>query len=224
MRTLGGGGLGKTRVEALTDGVFAIAMTLLVFGITIPAVAQDSPAAVFQQKLLELWPKFLTYGISFIVLGIYWVGHHNQFHYIRRTDRTLLWINIFFLMSVGLIPFSTTLMGQFPTQQSAVVLYGANLILAGGLLYTHWWYATDRHRLIDTDVHPEVVSLAKRRILMGPVAFLSAIGLSFLSARFAIVLYALAPLLYLAPGRIDLHWASLPEGDHHGPEGRHGQS
>ncbi len=95
MRTLGGGGLGKTRVEALTDGVFAIAMTLLVFGITIPAVAQDAPAAAFQQKLLELWPKFLTYGISFIVLGIYWVGHHNQFHYIRRTDRMLLWINIF---------------------------------------------------------------------------------------------------------------------------------
>lgn len=208
------GGLGKTRVEALTDGVFAIAMTLLVFGITIPTVPQGSPATLLQQKLLQLWPKFLTYGISFIMLGIYWVGHHNQFHYITRTDRTLLWINLFFLMSIGLIPFSTTLLGQYPTQQTAVVFYGANLIVVGGILYAHWRYATNLHRLVAPDIHEEVIGLAKRRILMGPSAFLVAIGLSFFTTTGAIVLYALAPLLYLAPGRIDLHWSTVHRADH----------
>lgn len=211
--TWSAGGLGKTRVEALTDGVFAIAMTLLVFGITIPTVPQGSPAAVLQQKLLQLWPKFLTYGISFIMLGIYWVGHHNQFHYITRTDRMLLWLNLFFLMSIGLIPFSTTLLGEYPTQQTAVVFYGANLILVGGILYAHWRYATNLHRLVSHDIHEEVINLAKRRIVTGPVVFLVAIGLSFFSTAAAIVLYALAPLLYLVPGRIDLHWSTVHKSD-----------
>jgi TMEM175 potassium channel family protein len=208
------GGLGKTRVEALTDGVFAIAMTLLVFGITIPIVPQGSPAALLQQKVLQLWPKFLTYGISFIMLGIYWVGHHNQFHYITRTDRTLLWINLLFLMSIGLIPFSTTLLGQYPTQRTAVVFYGANLIVVGGILYAHWRYATNLRRLVAPDIHEDVINLAKRRILVGPAAFLVAIGLSFFSTAGAIVLYALVPLLYVVPGRIDLHWRTFHRAGH----------
>jgi uncharacterized membrane protein len=129
-------------------------------------------------------------------------------HYIRRADRTFLWLNIFFLMSVGLIPFSTTLLGQFTAQQTAVVLYGMNLALVGCCLYVHWWYATSRRRLVDSDIHPTVVDLAKRRILMGPIAVAAAIAFSFLSSALAIAVYALAPLLYLLPGRIDLHWTS----------------
>jgi hypothetical protein len=85
-------GLSKTRIEALTDGIFAIAMTLMVFDIKVPAVAQMNQLNL-RHELIQLWPRFLAYVISFVMLGVYWVGHHNQYHYIRSTDRPLLWIN-----------------------------------------------------------------------------------------------------------------------------------
>ena len=106
-------GLSKTRIEALTDGIFAIAITLMVFDIKVPAVTQMNQLNL-RHELIQLWPRFLAYVISFVMLGVYWVGHHNQYHYIRRTDRPFLWINIFFLMGISLIPFSTGLLGQFP--------------------------------------------------------------------------------------------------------------
>ena len=78
--------LSKTRIEALTDGVFAIAMTLMVFDIKVPPVAQMDQLNL-RHELIQLWPRFLAYVISFVMLGVYWVGHHNQYHYIRRTYR-----------------------------------------------------------------------------------------------------------------------------------------
>jgi len=102
-------GLSKTRIEALTDGIFAIAMTLMVFDIKVAPVAHMDQWNL-RHELIQLWPRFLAYVISFVMLGVYWVGHHNQYHYIRRTDRPFLWINIFFLMGVSLIPFSTSLL------------------------------------------------------------------------------------------------------------------
>jgi len=155
---------------------------------------------------IQLWPRFLAYLISFIMLGVYWVGHHNQYHYIRRTDRVFLWINIFFLMSVSLIPFSTGLLGQYPQERTALAFYGLNLIMVGGFLYAHWWYATGSYRLVERHLHPEVVRLAQYRIAMGPVASVLAICASFLSRRLTLAVFALIPLLYLIPGRIDYHW------------------
>src|SRR5215813_3811120 len=126
-------GLSKTRIEALTDGIFAIAMTLMVFDIKVSPLAHMNRLNL-QHELIQLWPRFLAYVISFIMLGVYWVGHHNQYHYIRRTDRPFLWINIFFLMGVSLIPFSTGLLGQFPEDRAALAVYGLNLIMVGGFL------------------------------------------------------------------------------------------
>ena len=129
-------------------------MTLMVFDIKVPGQTQTTPWSL-QYELIRLWPRFLAYAISFIMLGVYWVGHHNQYHYIRRTDRGFLWINIFFLMGVSLIPFSTGLLGQYPEERTALVVYGLNLIMVGGFLYAHWWYATGNHRLVERQIHPE---------------------------------------------------------------------
>ena len=168
---------------------------------------------ILQHELFQLWPSILTYVISFVMLGIYWVGHHNQYHYIRRTDRVFLWINIFFLMSVSSIPFSTSLLGHYPAERTALAVYGLNLIMVGGFLYAHWWYATHNHRLVERDIHPELVGLAKRRILMGPVASIVAVCLSIVSSRLSLALFALMPLIYLIPGRIDRHWLRLQTED-----------
>ena len=198
-------GLSKTRIEALTDGIFAIAMTLMVFDIKVPAVTQMNQLNL-RHELIQLWPRFLAYVISFVMLGVYWVGHHNQYHYIRRTDRPFLWINIFFLMGVSLIPFSTGLLGQFPEDRTALGVYGLNLIMVGGFLYAHWSYATREHRLVQRQISSEVVRQAKYRIMIGPVASILAICASFVSTRLSLAIFAFIPLLYLIPGRIDYHW------------------
>lgn len=198
-------GLTKSRIEALTDGVFAIAMTLLILEIKVPML-EHSQVHELPSKLLAQWPKYVSYVISFIMLGIYWIGHHNQFHLIRRSDRRLLWINILFLMTISFVPFSTALLGEYAGQQIAAVIYGANLVVVGLLLYWHWHYATYNARLVNVDIDPQVVSMVSRRILFGPAAFLLAIGVSFASVAASLAIYLLTPLIYVLPGKIDRQW------------------
>ena len=208
-RTEAATGLSTTRLEALVDGVFAVAMTLLVLGLVVPREPVRLSGAVLSRHLVDDLVKLrftaLTYAISFVIAGVYWVGHHNQFPFIRRADRVLLWINIVFLMFVTCIPFSTGLRGAYPGQQIAVALYGGNLIAIGLVLYLQWWYATGGRRLTDPDLDPLVVRRAARRILTGPVAYLLAIGVSFVSPAVSIAIYVLVPLLYILPGRVDRH-------------------
>jgi len=200
-------GLTKSRIEALCDGVFAIAMTLMAFNVKVPSRSGGSGAVSLAAALFELWPQFLTYIISFVILGVYWIGHHNQFHYIRRSDRVLLWINIIFLMFLTAIPFSTGVLGEYPNDQIAVVVYGSNLLLVGLLLYCQWWYATSKHHLTDPGLDPAIVTMAKKRILIGPCILLLAIAVSYLNTKFSILIFAVLPVIYIIPGRIDQHWS-----------------
>jgi uncharacterized membrane protein len=200
-------GLPKSRIEALSDGIFAVAMTLLVLDIRVPSVTDS---VQLPRALLALWPRCLTYAITFLMLGIYWVGQHNQFHLIRRTDRTLLWINICFLMTICFVPFSTALLSGYPRERLALSVYGGNLIAVGLILSAHWAYATHRGRLVDPDLDGHLVRAAHRRILIGPAVFALAIGAGYFSAALSLLLYALAPLVYLLPGRVDRHWSVRP--------------
>src|SRR5437763_6636992 len=173
-------GLGTDRLQTLVDGVFAVVMTLLVLEIKVPRTGH------LLHDLLGLQATLLSYALSFVIAGIYWVGHHNQFAYIRRADRPLLWINILFLMCVAFIPFSSPLIAAYPGQRIAVIVYGANLIVVGLVLYLHWWYATRNDHLVDANLDPHVVRLATTRILMAPVIYVVAIGLSFLNTAVSI--------------------------------------
>ena len=204
--------LGRNRIEALTDGVFAVAMTLLVLDIKVPELQQPLATAELPLKLLSLWPKFLSYTISFVILGVYWVGHHVQLSFIRRADRPLLWINILFLLWVALVPFSTALLSEYATTRIAIAIYGANLIAIGLTLALHWWYATTENRHVDPDIDRGLVRGAMYRTLMGPLVYVIAIGLSFFRAEVSLALYALVPMLYILPGRIDIHWGGRRQG------------
>ena len=101
-------------------------MTLMIFNIKVTEIPNELVRSQLVHEVFILWPKFLVYIISFVMLGVYWVGHHDQYHYILRTDRVFLWINIFFLMCVSLIPFSMGLLGQYPAERTALVVYGLN--------------------------------------------------------------------------------------------------
>src|SRR5262245_16415143 len=130
--------LGKNRIEALSDGIFAIAMTLLILEFHVPDLPHNAPNVVVTPALLKLAPKFLTYVVSFISLGIFWVGHHNMYHAIRRADRVLLWFNILFFMFVSFLPFSASVLNAFPQTQVAPLFFGANLTILGWILYLQW--------------------------------------------------------------------------------------
>lgn len=201
--------LGRNRVEALTDGVFAVAMTLLVLDLKVPESQPPFAEADLPMKLLALWPKFVSYAISFVILGVYWVGHHIQLSFIRRADRPLLWINILFLLWVALVPFSTALLSEFAKTRIAIAIYGANLIAIGLTLALHWGYAA-KGQHVDADIPPSLVRGAMYRTLLAPLVYSIAIALSFFRAELSLALYALVPILYILPGRIDVHW-----GGHH---------
>ena len=201
-------GLNKSRIEALCDGVFAIAMTLMVFNIKVPIVAATADSNSLPKALLALWPQFVTYAISFVMLGVYWIGHHNQFHYIRRTDRVLLWINIAFLMFVTVIPFTTQVLGQYRSHPAAVVFYASNLVLVGFLLYSQWWYATANHHLTDTDLDAAFTKLVGNRILFGCFLLLLSIAMSLISTRLSIIVFAAIAVFYILPGSVDHYWST----------------
>jgi uncharacterized membrane protein len=199
--------LSRNRVEALTDGVFAVAMTLLVLDIKVPELQPPLDISQLPARLLALWPKFLSYTISFVILGVYWVGHHIQLSFIRRMDRPLLWINLLFLLWVVLVPFSTALLSEYPMTQIAITVYGLNLIAIGITLALHWWYATAETRHVDPDIPPALVRGALLRTLMAPSVYVVAIAASFVRPEVSLFLYALVPVLYILPGRLDLHWS-----------------
>ena len=205
--------LSRNRIEALTDGVFAVAMTLLVLDIKVPELQTPLDISQLPVRLVALWPKFLSYAISFIILGVYWVGHHIQLSFIRRADRPLLWINLLFLLWVALVPFSTALLSEYPTSRTAIAVYGLNLIAIGLTLALHWWYATVEARHVDADIHPRLVRGALLRTLMAPALYVIAIAISFIRAELSLLIYALVPVLYVLPGRIDVHWRKPRAGD-----------
>ena len=202
-------GLTKARIEALTDGIFATVMTVLVLGLKLPN--SNLSESGLEAEIMGLSPNILAYAFSFVVLGVYWIGHHNQFHYIKSTDRIFLWFNILFLLTIGFVPFSTSLLGVCPFSPTAVRVNGANLAATGLALYTVWWYATGQHRLVEKDLDPHIVSLAKRRTILGPVVSLLGIGFSFLDTRISLVLYLLLIPFFIRPSHIDIHF----RGDSH---------
>jgi uncharacterized membrane protein len=202
----GGSFPGKGRIETLTDGIFAIAMTLLVLDIRVPMLPKEITAIGLEHRVFIIWPKFLVYVLSFVILAIFWVSHSIQFHYVRRANRTLFYINILTLMLVAFIPFSTHLLSEHIEQQFAVAFYGTHLMLIWVCEFLHWYYVTTGGRLVDSDIDPHVVSAVTRRILITAVTYLVAIAVSFLSTYLSIAAYGMIIVMCILPGRIDRYW------------------
>lgn len=189
------------RIEALSDGVFAIVMTLLVLEIAVPDLPGAATESELRGALADLLPQFLGYATSFILLGIFWVVHHRQFHFIQRTDRALVWINISVLLFVALIPFTTALLSRHPDSQTAVFVYGANIMVAALTISVQWWYATLGHRLVDPALDPHVLRQTRRWAFVAPAALVVIMGVSFVDLRISLVGFAvLAAFFIVSPG------------------------
>jgi uncharacterized membrane protein len=199
-------GIGKGRIEALADGVFAIAMTLLILNVNVPVLKGEDERLTLPSKLVELWPKFLAFVVSFLILGVNWVGHHAQLHYIRRTDRLFLWMNLLFLLVISAMPFATALLSEYHDQPIAVVIYCGSLITAGLILYGQLRYAAGPGQLFDAEIDWSLIQTGGRRILMGPALYTVALGTAFWNTGVGLTVCAVVPLLYIVPGRVDRLW------------------
>jgi uncharacterized membrane protein len=177
-------------------------MTILVLELHVPG---PGTGLGLSAGLVHLAPKVASYAVSFIILGTLWVGHHDQFHDMRRSGRALLWINILFMLFVSFLPFSTALVGSYPGERPAVLFYGATLMGAGLCLLAEWSYAAGRGRLLESGTLPEVVRAIRSRVLAGTAFYGAALAIATFHAGAAQVLFAVMPLLYLVPTRIDRH-------------------
>ena len=193
-------GLSTNRIEAFTDGVFAVAITLLILEVKVPHLEEGMS---LRHELQLLWPKFLAYAVSFGVIGIFWVGHHIMFHYIKRSDRVLLWLNTLLLMCISAIPFAAALIGEYRSEQVAVALYGSLLALTGIIFLVLWLYASNGHRLIRSTMPADLVRLGTWTIALAPIVYGVATLAAFYDPLVSKVIYFLVPLIYLVPSPID---------------------
>lgn len=190
------------RVENLADGVFAIAMTLLVLEVHVPELPDPVTGGALLAALKLMLPHLAGFGVGFVILGTLWLGHHNQFRYIQRADRMLVWLDIFYLLCIAFLPFATAFIARYPLQPLALAIYGVTLLLSGVILFAHWNHAVS-HGLVGDEVTPEVAELVRERMSMGMVVYLLATIVGAFLPKAGLVLFASMPILYMLPGRVD---------------------
>jgi uncharacterized membrane protein len=151
------------RLAALSDGLFGVAMTLLLLELHVPAKELIHSEGELRSALAYLAPQLLVYLMSFLTLGIFWVGQQIQLNHLARSERHLTWIHLAFLFIVTIMPFSTRLLIEFINYRTALLAYWANIFLLGAMLYLSWARAT-RVGLVKSDTSPKVVAAIRRRI------------------------------------------------------------
>ncbi len=201
----GGGSLNRdddtTRIETFSDGVFAIAITLLVLEIRVPKIEEGS--SLFE-ALFGLWPSYLAYALSFLVIGTMWANHHNRFRYIARSDHVLLFVNTLLLMFMAFIPFPTALLAEYglgsdDERTAAAVLYSGTLAVTAVFFTLLWLYAATNRRLVDRDLSPHLLRAMTRRYVFGVLLYAVAFALAFVAPVASLALIAGLALLFVLP-------------------------
>ena len=191
------------RLEAFTDGVFAVAITLLVLDIKIPAAEALPEGMSLWSALGHRWPNFLAYVVTFAILGIMWSNHHDICHYIGRVDRAFLMLNLALLLLVCVQPFVTALVSEYlrePERGSqAVVLYAGTLTVTATVYNLLWRYAASGRRLIRAETPQPAVDDVTKRYLFGPVVYGAATVLAYFSAIASLVTMGLLAIFFAIP-------------------------
>jgi uncharacterized membrane protein len=200
-------GTSVDRLSGISDGIFSVGMTLLVLGLAVPSLGSAAAAATESElwnALAKLGPNVLVYVMSFMTLGIFWVGQGTQLGRLARSNRHYVWIQLAFLLTVTLVPFSTALLAHFPTLKVALVEYWLNIVLLGGTLLAAFEYALRAH-LFDETVQRDLARLFRGRILIAQALYATATALAiFFPTWVSIGLIALIQLNYVIAPRIPL--------------------
>ena len=187
------------RLEAFSDGVIAIAITLLILEIHVPPARQGH----LLDALAHQWPSYVAFVLSFVTIGIMWVSHHSMFERIAAVDRKLLFINLLLLMGIGFLPFPTSLMATYVREGGtnshiAAAIYSSTLVAIGIAFSGMWLHMARRPWLLAPGVPLERMQIAFKRSLVGPGLYLLTVGLAFISAPACFVAYALISLYFAA--------------------------
>ena len=190
------------RLIFFSDAVFAIAITLLVIDIGVPEVPATQPNAMLAEELLALLPQFVSFGLSFLAIGTFWLTHHRLFTYIESCSRRLLSLNLLFLLFVSLVPFSSALLGRYSGRRLVVIWYACHMAIAGMMLLGIWYYTTGIKDLVQPAIDTRAVQYIGRRVGAVPMVFIVSIGITFLSIRLAeaswLLLIPIHPLISLS--------------------------
>lgn len=191
---------GPTRVEAFSDGVLAIVITLLVLEIKVPYLeyVQDIDSSV--SALLGLAPKFLGYFLSFVFIAVFWVNHHRFFRLVKRVDNGLLWLNVFLLLALSFTPFPTAWIGEYPSNAIGLVLFSIVLMVAGITFYLMWRYANCAGLFQDSS-DPQIIKQAEKLGLLGPIIYLVAGIFAFVLPPVTWLLFFVVPFIYAFPSK-----------------------
>jgi uncharacterized membrane protein len=189
------------RLEAFSDGVFSIAITLLILEIKVPP-----SGSALGRELLNLWPSYLAYAVSFIVIGAIWINHHAMFDHIVRADHKLLLLNTLHLMFIAFFPFPTAVLAQAlhdgANEPLATSFYGGTLTIIGVLVTVMWHYASHEHRFLSNDISPDEAKRNGRMFLVGPVGYGIATLIAMIAPWLALTFYVALNVFFLWPRRM----------------------
>lgn len=192
-------GISKGRMEALSDGIFAFSMTLLVLGFVIPPIHGTPLPTDLDDILVSLSTDFIHYAIAFLILSGMWVSHHYLTDKMPHTDRNFLRLNMLVLLFIALIPFSTILVGDFSGVPLANIVFEANLLIVGGMIAIQWWYITRNPFLLRKGITAEFMRTGIYKALVTPAISVIGILLSLGGVAYTTWVYLFVPLgIYLA--------------------------
>lgn len=185
---------GLERILFFSDVIFAITliMSALVLGIPSGITVAQLPG-----ELLSLWPRFLSFAINFLVVGSFWISHHNMFEHIRRYDQGLMWFNMLFLLFLAVTPFATSLLGQYFKAHPAQLFYAWLIMLTGLVKLGVWLYAYYRNRLVDRSTNLRTIRIVTLRGLVIPLVFAASLPFTLLNWVLPIIFWLLSPFLGL---------------------------
>jgi uncharacterized membrane protein len=195
-------GRGPERLEAFSDGVFAIAITLLVLEIRVPAAEQLTTSEGLLKALAALWPSYVGYVVSFVTIGIMWANHHNLFRHVARVDHGLLLANLLLLLGVGFVPFPTALLASTlgePSQQIGVLVYSGTFVAIAVAFNLLWYRARRDRRLLRPETDPASVDAITRSYRLGPPGYLLAFVLTLVNPALGMAVIIALTILYLVP-------------------------
>ena len=184
------------RIEAFSDGVFAIAITLLILEIKIPNVGSGA----LSQQLIRQWPSYFAFVVSFAFIGIMWINHHRLFTHIKRSDNTLLFLNLQLLLGVTAVPFPTAVLAQHlgtANQRTAAILYHGTYFVIAIFFNVLWGYA--RRNLLGKDAEASAADKISAQYAFGPLLYLVCIALTWVSVPVSLVLNILLAVFFALP-------------------------
>jgi uncharacterized membrane protein len=188
-------GKDTSRLIAISDGVFGVAMTLLVLEIRVPVLESIHSEKDLITEFLTLKYKFLVYFLAFMTTGIFWVGHSSQYKHIDKSDRNLNWINLLFLLSVTFLPFTTAFLGDYMQFKFALAVYWFNIFLMGLMLYINWIYAY-KNNLANEETKNMVDKPLRKRIIIAQSLYLAGALLGFINPYLGITIIIAIQLNY----------------------------